>query len=101
MRTRKPMTDRVDYQCARCGSSVEFEDCWNCGGEGMSGHDCGEDCCCCADPEDNVRCDICHGKCSFGRCLSRAEWCEANPLPGREKVMRGEIERITVTMKGH
>ncbi len=42
----------------------EFEDwidCWNCGGEGYSDHDCGEDTCCCLHPEDNVVCDICHG----------------------------------------
>jgi hypothetical protein len=37
-------------------------DCWNCGGEGFSDHDCGEDCCCCAFPEDNVVCDICEGE---------------------------------------
>lgn len=40
----------------------EWIDCWNCGGEGYSYHDCGEDVCCCLDPEDNVVCDICHGK---------------------------------------
>lgn len=43
----------------------EFEDwidCYNCGGEGYSHHDCGEDCCCCLNPEDNVVCDICEGK---------------------------------------
>lgn len=36
--------------------------CWNCGGEGLSEHDCGEDTCCCYMPEDNVRCDVCRGK---------------------------------------
>ena len=36
--------------------------CWNCGGEGFSSHDCGEDTCCCIDPEDNVVCDVCGGK---------------------------------------
>lgn len=39
----------------------EWVECWNCD-EGYSGHDCGEDCCCCLDPEDNVICDICRGK---------------------------------------
>jgi hypothetical protein len=43
--------------------------CWNCGGEGYSGHDCGEDCCCCLHPEDNVRCDICNGKGGWLICL--------------------------------
>jgi hypothetical protein len=36
--------------------------CWQCGGEGTTGHDCGEDCCCCLNPYDNVRCDICGGR---------------------------------------
>lgn len=36
--------------------------CWQCGGEGTNGHDCGEDCCACLDPEENVRCDICNGR---------------------------------------
>lgn len=40
----------------------EWIDCWNCGGEGYSYHDCGEDTCCCLDPEDNVVCDVCGGE---------------------------------------
>jgi hypothetical protein len=36
--------------------------CWDCGGEGYSGHDCGEDSCCCLYPEDNMVCDTCDGK---------------------------------------
>lgn len=39
----------------------EYVDCWKCGGEGYSHHDCGEDICCCLEPEDNVECDICKG----------------------------------------
>jgi hypothetical protein len=42
-----------------CGDYVT---CWQCGGEGYSHHDCGEDTCCCLHPHDNVRCDICEGK---------------------------------------
>lgn len=52
--------------CA-CGTAKAWRDCWNCD-EGLSGHDCGEDCCCCLDPEDNVRCDICAGKGGFFVC---------------------------------
>jgi hypothetical protein len=37
-------------------------ECWNCAGEVYSHHDCGEDVCCCLMPEDNVVCDVCHGK---------------------------------------
>lgn len=44
------------------GSDDDWVDCWNCGGEGYEGHDCGEDCCGCADPEPNVPCHVCHGK---------------------------------------
>ena len=40
----------------------DWIDCWNCGGEGYSHHDCGEDTCCCLYPEDNVRCDVCNGR---------------------------------------
>lgn len=39
----------------------EWIECWNCGGEGYSHHDCGEDTCFCLMPEDNVICDICNG----------------------------------------
>jgi len=39
------------------------EECWACGGEGYY-HDCGEDTCCCADPESDelVPCQECHGR---------------------------------------
>ena len=40
----------------------DWIECWHCGGDGVSHHDCGEDTCCCLAPEDNVRCDICFGK---------------------------------------
>jgi len=43
----------------------EYDDepeCWNCAGTGFTHHDCGEDTCCCLDPEDNVRCDTCEGR---------------------------------------
>ena len=46
----------------RLGSDDEWVECWNCGGDGYADHDCGEDCCCCADPEPNVVCHVCHGK---------------------------------------
>lgn len=88
-----------DVQCARCGSSVHFEDCETCGGEGVDGHDCGEDCCCCAYPEDNVTCDMCRGEGSFGICLSSAEYCNSHPLKGREGIKRGELEWFTFNTK--
>lgn len=56
--------------CQRCHCcSTYTEDCDYCGGEGVSDHDCGEDCCCCLDPEDNVSCDMCRGKGFFTSCI--------------------------------
>lgn len=40
----------------------DYVTCWQCGGEGTDGHDCGEDTCCCLNPYDNVVCDVCEGK---------------------------------------
>lgn len=84
-----------DGQCARCGSTMHWEDCPHCD-EGFNGHDCGEDTCCCADPEENVRCNICDGKTGWRMCLSSAEFCEKNPLPGRETITRGTVEWFVV-----
>ena len=87
-----------DCQCARCGSSCDYQECENCGGEGFDGHECGEDCCMCRYPEENVPCDICLGHGGWYRCMSSPEWCEANPLSGRENVRRSiewfEVKRI-------
>lgn len=38
-----------------------WRECWDCGGEGVTYHDCGEDTCCCLDPQPNVRCETCEG----------------------------------------
>lgn len=54
--------------CAIHGREREWCWCYECGGEGVSGHDCGEDCCCCLYPEDNMRCDICRGRGGWWRC---------------------------------
>jgi hypothetical protein len=48
--------------------SMYRRECTECGGEGSSHHDCGEDTCCCADAYDNVICSECKGKGYF-------EWC--------------------------
>jgi hypothetical protein len=47
--------------CPHCGSDLSWVDCENCE-DGYSDHDCGEDCCCCLDPQLNVVCDICREK---------------------------------------
>lgn len=85
----------IDCQCARCGSSVYSEHCDQCE-DGFDGHECGEDCCMCRYPEDNVPCQYCDGTGFWRRCMSSPEWCEANPLPGRENISRGLIEWFTV-----
>lgn len=57
-------------ECRKIGHFVQNVGCWQCGGEGFSDHDCGEDCCCCLNPENNVRCDICEGKGGYEVCLT-------------------------------
>lgn len=84
----------IDCQCARCGSSVDSELCDYCD-DGYDGHDCGEDCCCCLYPEENVLCQYCDGTGIWHRCMSSPEWCEAHPLPGREQTVSGELEWFT------
>lgn len=79
-----------DCHCARCGSSLSREQC-DCN-EGFSHHDCGEDTCCCLDPEDNVPCEMCGGEGGWWQCLSGYEHCQANPMPGREDVKSSQPE---------
>jgi hypothetical protein len=65
------MSNNFDHEtCPRCKCcSREWERCDHCGGEGVYGHDCGEDCCCCLDPEDNIPCDVCGGKGGWWMCI--------------------------------
>jgi hypothetical protein len=83
---------RYEEQCARCGSSAIWTDCEYCCGEGFTDHDCGEDCCVCQHPENNVRCDICRGDGGWLMCASDKEWCDAHPLDGRAHIGRGTFE---------
>ena len=63
--------------CEHCGWELDRELCEQCDGYGLSGHDCGEDCCCCLDPdEDNMPCDMCGGDGGW--------WiCENDQCPGK------------------
>jgi hypothetical protein len=55
--------------CEECGCCELFQDvCEQCGGDGVYGHDCGEDTCCCLDPEENETCDLCGGHGWFKTC---------------------------------
>lgn len=89
----------IDCQCARCGSSCYWQDCWNCE-DGYCGSDCIDDLChggeCIHGDSGQIICDICHGYSGWQMCCSSPEWCEANPLPGREDTKRGAIEWFTI-----
>ena len=47
-----PDSLRTWVECSQCDPDYR----------GRSYHDCGEDSCCCLDPEPNVICDTCDGK---------------------------------------
>ena len=74
----------IDCQCARCGSSVDVQPCEECD-DGYI-----------LDDGDCYVCDDCHGRGNHKFCMSSSEWCEANPLPGREHVKRGTLEWFTI-----
>ncbi len=57
-----------ELYCKRCGSDVLWQECEQCE-EGYSYHDCGEDTCCCLDPQPNVVCDVCNGEGRWHVCL--------------------------------
>jgi hypothetical protein len=61
--------------CPRCGCcEMVSEECEQCE-DGLAGHDCGEDCCCCEFPEPNLRCQFCNGRGYFLMCLGG---CDSN-----------------------
>lgn len=64
--------------CPVCGADMEWVDCWYGCDEGYF-HDCGEDCCCCLEPEPNQPCPECHG---VGRHL------ECSALPHTDEQLR-------------
>ncbi len=78
-----------DCQCARCGSSCGWIDCSDC----LHGVITTED----DEGLDVVEhCSTCGGCGGWWCCLSSAEWCAANPVPGREHVARGSVEWFDV-----
>lgn len=89
----------IDCQCARCGSSCDYVDCGHCD-EGSLGSDCIDDLChggeCIHGDSGFIPCDICGGAGGWHECLSSPEFCNGNPLPGRENVERGKIEWFTI-----
>lgn len=84
-----------EIQCGRCGCDVERVLCERCGGVGQTApgelHD--------EDPlwyddGDVEQCNDCQGVGGWWRCCNSADWCEAHPMPGREKVSGGTLERL-------
>lgn len=92
-----------DCQCARCGSSCDYQDCWNCE-DGGCGSDCCDDLCyggeCIHGDSGEIPCDICQARGGWWSCLSGEEYCNANPIKGRENVSRGQIEWFQVKPEG-
>lgn len=89
---------RWDCQCARCGSSLVWEECSACGGEGMTapGQLYEEDPLW-YDPDDTKPCHQCGGEASFPCCISSPDWCEAHPIVGREGIARSTPEWFVVS----
>ena len=83
-----------DCQCARCGSSCDSQQCGECLGDGFV--ECDEFDDERGDGDGFEACPECLGSPIRYRCLSSPEWCEANPMPGRENVSRGQIEWFVV-----
>lgn len=77
------MSAYTDVQCARCGSSLAYEDCEFCPATGWF-------------YEPDPDCPACNGRGTRPWCFSSPEWCEANPLPGREHVARHTPEEFEV-----
>ena len=86
-----------DCQCARCGSSCYYVDCEHCGFEDFPGYvNRYEEDPLWYDEDDLWPCDVCQGQGAWAVCLSDCQWCELNPLEGREDVERGKIEWFVI-----
>lgn len=89
-----------DCQCARCGSSLGFASCDSCAGEGWTAPgELFEENPLWYDEEDTMPCPSCYGFGGWHFCLSSPEWCQANPLPGREEEPSGRPEWFVIEGK--
>ncbi len=88
-----PPSDGQEWegQCAGCGSDINRVRCEDCGGDGLCGHDCGEDTCCCLHPEDNVTCGTCDGHGHWWICVLPFHECECDEIEWFV-VPRGAVE---------
>lgn len=84
-----PPNDGFEYdcQCARCGSSLAWEPCSACGGEGITAPgELYEQDPLWYSPDDYHHCHQCGGEASFPICMSGFDWCLFNPNPGRIEI---------------
>ena len=65
----KTLLDEYDAaHCPFCGTYMQLEACWECLGAGGF-HDCGEDTCCCLDPDErHDLCETCGGTGEYAVC---------------------------------
>ena len=70
-----------EVHCGRCGSAVVWVECGFCKGDG-----CYE-----AVSGGYVDCHACAGEGGWWMCSQPEDWCQANPMPGRDDVARGNI----------
>lgn len=70
-------------QCGRCGSTAVADPCEFCPATGWYDR---------PDPD----CPACDGTGFVWRCLSSEEYCQSNPLPGREDWERHVVEFISI-----
>lgn len=88
---------RWECHCARCASSMEFEDCGSCGGEGITGPgELHEQDPLWYDEGDYEICHQCGGAGGWLLCMARAEWCNRHPLPGRIEIASSTTEWFCV-----
>jgi len=60
--------------CERCQCcEVTRAYCEACMGQGVDGHGCGDDTCCCLDPVDNLTCGVCNGEGGWNECLGQCD----------------------------
>lgn len=78
-----------DCQCARCGSTLTWESCGACGGDGCTAPgELYEQDPLWYDMDDIQVCHECGGEAWFPNCISSPEYCEGNPIVGRESIPR-------------
>lgn len=79
--------------CARCGGDAVFERCDQCEDGYTAPGELYEGDPLWYDEDDTEPCSTCHGEGGFRFCGNSDAWCQDNPLPGREGVKDGALER--------